>query len=1217
MNASVEMQSGWPIRVTKLCSIVTITLGISIIIGWLFFLWLPFFLKEFLEPVQPNVAFCTILCGLALWLRSEKDDQYNRAIAGVASGIVILIAFMTLFEYFFKMNLWIDQIFITMSSSISLNIFPPGRMPPLAAASFALLGLALLLQNSKQRRNRMAQMFVLVVIAFSFFSFLVHIYRVSNNIVLLGVDRYSQLPMLTIVILLTLSIGICFSRPFIGIAALFTSQESGGQLTRRLIPAAVILPVILGYIGLSGTGQTFYTAELGIVLLVMGVILLFVTLILFNAFIMNETDTKRVETERELKLNQTQLNAFLNNTNALISICDLEGRYLLVNRKFEHIFSKNVWGITGQTVHDLFPKAIAEKILQSNISVIKSRTALSVEETLSDKPFAHVYISNKFPIFDSQGKLIGVGCVSTDITDLKHIQTVLEENKERLNLALKSAQAGAFSWDIPHDVVVWDEDMHVLFGIKPGTFSGHHTAMYELVHSDDRNEFKQALENAISKKTNYEIEFRTTHADDETHFLIVKGKVYGDSLGNPVRMSGVCWDITERKHAEQELRNAKEVAEELAKRADEANTAKSAFLAAMSHEIRTPLNGVIGMTGLLMETALSAEQREFTEVIHVSGKMLLSVINNVLDFSKIESGHIEMEHTDFDFYALIEECIDIFAAQIHRKGIILNASITPNIPEWMKGDPVRLRQIIINILGNAVKFTDQGEIKIDLKTLPMQEKDKIRMLCEITDSGIGVAPTVRARLFQPFSQGDDSTSRKYGGTGLGLVITKRLVEMMGGTIDVESTEGKGSKFIFTTILDQSTRSNTILEKKPIVELQGVRLLCVDDNAINRELIAWYTEAWQIHCEFAPDATAALSFLRKAAADKNPYSLVLIDDVMPGMLGLELVQIIRQLPEIKNTPVVIMSSPGIVVNQDELDKSNIAMHLTKPIRGSKLFDCLKHIFCNTEIPKTTVKKEIIKNTNKQNFHILIAEDNEINRQVVLRILSKLGYTVEVAVDGIQAVQAFKNKHCDLVLMDCQMPSMDGYEAARKIRAWESERPQHVPIIAMTAHAMKGDKEKCLEAGMDDYLSKPIEVSALTEMLEKWLLVSKIKQKKFHETVHQIKETTINDLLIDTERLHSIFEGDTESINELIRIYIELSTTILQEIQMAIDEKNIALLKDLFHRLKGSSGNSGMMRMHTLCKQAEESVFAQDWQSISHLIETMQHTLEEIKAEAVSA
>ncbi|HYL86202.1 MAG TPA: response regulator [Candidatus Angelobacter sp.] len=568
---------------------------------------------------------------------------------------------------------------------------------------------------------------------------------------------------------------------------------------------------------------------------------------------------------------------------------------------------------------------------------------------------------------------------------------------------------------------------------------------------------------------------------NESHVLTTQVPLR-DKSGRVIGLAGVGRDISVLMKAQEEMSRAREAAEA-------ASRAKSEFLANMSHEIRTPLNGVIGMTDLALETDLTEDQREYLETVKLSADSLLTVINDILDFSKIEAGRVDLEALDFDLRECVESTLKTMALRADQKGLELLCEIAPDVPGTLKGDAARLRQVILNLVGNGIKFTEHGEVVVRVG-IHRKEANGYELQFTVADTGIGIPEEKREAIFAPFSQADTSTTRKYGGTGLGLTISARLVAMMGGAMWVESEQGKGSQFHFTVHLQVATAN--AIEMAPAVStkcLRGVRVLVVDDNQTNRRILEAMLKRWETVTKSVSGGEEALAQLAAALEAKEPFDLILTDSHMPEMDGFALIESIRKRPEFSAATIMMLTSAGHRGEAARCRQLGVAAYLLKPIRQNELREAIAQVLGASKeagrIPLVTRYSVQDAGEPREPSRVLIAEDNLVNQRLAARLLEKRGHVVTLAGNGREALAALEKESFDLVLMDLQMPEMDGFEATAQIRKNEAARGKHLPIVALTAHAMKGDREKCLDAGMDGYLTKPIRPQELDAVLNKYL------------------------------------------------------------------------------------------------------------------------------------
>jgi PAS domain S-box-containing protein len=702
------------------------------------------------------------------------------------------------------------------------------------------------------------------------------------------------------------------------------------------------------------------------------------------------------------------------------------------------------------------------------------------ESEIYRKDGSKMWISeNARAVRDDKGDILYYEGMVEDITERQRLEAELHNSEQCLSALINNIDDSIWSIDKSYKLLtfnavfsrLFEEQYHthikvgdVILDHLPAEWRGEDAALYDRALAGEKFVVERRFQYEDGERY-YEISYNPIHNNDEISGVAVFSK-----------------DITERQRAHIALQAAM-------MQAESSNRLKSEFLANMSHEIRTPMNGVIGMTDLLLMTDLTHEQREYARTVRLSGESLLVVINDILDFSKIEAGKLDLEMTDFDMRETLDSTMDLVAAQAHSKGLELAAFIRPEVPVELRGDPGRLRQIVNNLLGNAVKFTSRGEVVLTVLRVG-ETATHTRLRFEVRDTGIGIDAKGQQRLFKAFSQADGSTTRKYGGTGLGLAISKRLVEMMDGVIGVTSEVGKGSTFFFEAEFEKQT-----IALKSVVhqDLSGLHVLIVDDNATNREILDHHTRLWKMRSALATSGAEALAMLREAAA-KDPFELAILDMQMPEMDGLMLGETIKADTSIAAVRLVMLTSLGHQMDTEALKKSGIEACVLKPVKQSRLFNRIAEVMAGHRplsrkkggtgpLPALKGTAATPAPTGRKPVRILLAEDNIINQKVALGLLNNIGYAADVANNGVEVLNALDVRPYELILMDCHMPELDGYETTQRVRARADCKG--IRIIALTANAMRGESEKCLEAGMDDYLSKPVRLESLREMLSRWL------------------------------------------------------------------------------------------------------------------------------------
>jgi len=778
---------------------------------------------------------------------------------------------------------------------------------------------------------------------------------------------------------------------------------------------------------------------------------------------------------------------------------------------------------------------------------------------------------------DHNGLLVGFLGLATDISTRKASQLQMR----KLSAAVKAS---------PTSIVITDKDGRIEYA-NPKFLALTGYAEAEVLGQNPRiiasggtapAVYKDLWDTLLSGRE-WQGEFLNRKKNGELFWEYASISPVKDPHGAVTNFVAVKLDITDSKLAQKQMEKARDAAMELAR-------LKSEFLANMSHEIRTPMNAIIGMTGLLLDTPLTPQQREYVKTVNGAGEGLLDIINDILDFSKIESGKLLIESLDFNLRETVEGTADLLASRAQAKEIELAYFIDEGAPPALRGDQGRVRQVLLNLMGNAVKFTEKGEVVLRVSAEKAGEESAV-LKFSVSDTGIGVPAEAQKNLFAAFSQADASTTRKYGGTGLGLSISKKLVELMGGTIGFESEHGKGSTFWFT--LPFGVRAGAPEPEQPAADVAGARALIVDDNAANREIISRYLEAWGMRFAAAPSGPAALELLKKEAAGRDPFKLLVLDMQMPGMDGLMLAAEIKKERALAGLRVVMMTSLGHELKQVELEAAGITACLGKPVRPLALLKNLSFALAGTPAGHADppVPAEADAKPRNRNFRVPVAEDNTVNQKVAVKQLERLGYASDVAANGLEVLEAMQRQPYDLVLMDCQMPEMDGFQATAEIRRRETDRLR-TPIVAMTANALQGDREKCLAAGMDGYIPKPVRMDMLAAALAQW-------------------DSPLDAFVI--KELRELAGPENPGfLADLARTYLADLDARLEAIRAAVKAGDAEALRQAAHSLKGSSGNIGAKRLQKLCFSLEALGKAGETKGAEETLAAAQKEAAEVRA-----
>ena len=878
---------------------------------------------------------------------------------------------------------------------------------------------------------------------------------------------------------------------------------------------------------------------------------------------------------------------------------DTQGRFVFANQKFCLSLGKHLQEVLGKTDWDFFPPHLAEKYHRDDLRVMATREAVDTIEAnqtpSGDRIFVHVI---KTPLYDTNGNVVGIQGIFWDVTERKKTEEELAYERDLLRALLENIPDRIYFKDVKSRFLRVSSSMARRLGVSDPVevFGRTDFDFYpkELAQEffDDEQRIILTGQPLINK-----LERIVDRDSRESWASVTKVPLYNKS-GSVVGIIGISRDVSKLKEAEVALEQARDVALETAR-------IKSEFLANMSHEIRTPMNAITGMTDLMLDTPLDEEQREFIDTIRTSTETLLGIINDILDFSKIEAGKMVLEILDFDLRETIEDTSEMLAQRAQSKGVELLYTIADDVPTLLRGDARRVRQVLSNLVANAVKFTEKGEVVIEVTRLSESDSE-VKLRIAVKDTGIGLSQKSLPLIFNAFTQADGSTTRKYGGTGLGLAISRQLATMMHGQVGVESELGRGSTFWFDIPFERQTLPAQAKEQLP--DFHNLRVLVVDDNATTREALLHQLSRWHLRGDGSADAADALERLRSAAAKDDPYAAVLLDMQMPGMDGITLASAIKNDPALARTRTIVLTPFGQRLDQDLMDESGVSQCLLKPVKQSRLLDALVNSTQATIVSgmQPSPRPDAVNVSTPRSvpqLRILLAEDNAVNQKLALRQLQKLGFYAHAVGNGVEVLQEVQRVTYDVILMDCQMPEMDGYEVTERIRNFEKANPQRPPvyIIAVTAHALDGDRERCLSAGMNDYLTKPLHIAQLDAALAR-------------ASRRRVPVEKLN-IVLDPVCIAGLKElrepGQPDPLVELCELFNRESDACVQKMEAGLAAQDANGAARAAHSLKGSASNLGAHRLAGACAAFEQSAKSSGWKQAEAQLREIRTQLEKVR------
>ena len=1368
-------------------------IGILVLLGWALDI-------EFLQRIMPGLvamnpatAVAFVLAGVALWsLQAEPNRLLMLRAAQACAGGVALIGLLKLCALLGGPDACVDQWLFAAKLETGGIIGFPNRMAPNTALNFLLAGSALLLLGVKTRRG--AYLAQLLAIAVALTSLLAVIGYVFNSGAFYRVGAFIPMALHTALTFLMLAGGILIARSDQGPAGIFTSSGMDGIVARRLLPAAIVAPIVLGWLRLAGENAGLYGTTLGVSLLVTSIIVVFVALIGWTAAALGRAEAKRAGAEAGLQATARQLEAAQQANERILDysldvICTIDefGRFRQVSPACEKIWGHTPAALIGQQYIDFVCPEDVATTRQAALDIVSGTATSNFEnrcirkdgtvvpmiwsavwsaadrmvfcvardnterkrieeelnrfftlsldmiciagfdgyykrlnpawtkalgyssEELMSRPFLEfvhpddraatiaetqslttgndtVSFENRYICQDGSIRWLTwiatptldhslIYAAARDVTERRQAEEELRAGEERTRSIIDTAHDAFVSMNSDSLIADWNHQAEAVFGWTREEALGRPLAetiiplQYREAHHRGLRHFLNTGEGPVLNKA---FEITALHRDGRE--FPIELSISPLRWGQTYIFSAFIRDITERKEAEtalrveiterqmamEALREVYEIAERRKEEAEAASRAKSQFLANMSHEIRTPMNGVLGPIGLLLDSQLSRQQRELTEIARSSAESLLNIINDILDLSKIEVGKLDIEPIPFNLLLAIEEAASMMVAKAEEKNLDLIVRYPTSVPRQVVADPGRIRQVLANLISNAIKFTHRGHVLVNVEALE-QTDEEVALRVSVEDTGIGIEAGKIDHVFGRFNQADTSTTRRYGGTGLGLSISKQLVELMGGEIGATSTAGRGSIFWFTLRLpiEHELPLSALSPADRKADLRGARVLIVDDNAVNLRVLREQLHSWELRNESCAVSGEAMAMLRAARNAGDPFQIAILDHQMPDLDGEALGLAIKADAELRDTILVMLTSLGHRGDATRLKAAGFAAYLMKPARQSDLFTTFLDVWtksqagkdaqlitrrslAETRLAEARLEEARVAETPKAASHwagtrVLLVEDNVVNQKVASMILQSFGCQVEIAANGRQAVAMLGNTACDLIFMDCEMPEMDGYEATAAIRR-RRDGKQLLPIIAITAKATRDDRERCLDAGMDDYMSKPVKAADFQVILQRWAprddetieIDGEASGTNGNEAETQweaplstaiapstaaIDSTSLDDTVV--AQMRSLAAAtDVTLLEQIFESFLSDGEARLADLSSALEKQDAASLHGTAHALKGAAANIGAPRMAGLAAQLQDLGESGALDGAAALIEELQTAFAQVRLRIVA-